>query len=132
MTVGHGSDLRFRLSGGGRIRSVGAGWASFGYQIATSRSGIVTVSWSVVEVDPIFHPDGGRLAMKPYPKGWQSRRIKLSPQIVAVLVAHAKARELEPDDLFFRLDRFLESSTASHLRSVGGLGMTEPYVAGRT
>lgn len=48
-------------------------------------SGIVTVSRSVVEVDPKFHPDGERFVIKPYPKGRRTRRFKLSQQIVREL-----------------------------------------------
>ncbi len=42
-------------------------------------SGIVTVSRSVVEVDPKFSPDGQRFVVKPYPKGRRSRRLRAKP-----------------------------------------------------
>jgi integrase len=96
-------------------------------------SGIVTVSRSAVEVDPKFHPNGERFAVKAYPKGRRSRRFKLSPKIVGELVAHAEARGLGPDDLLFHFDYFLEPPPASEpLRSVDDLGVTEPNPAGRT
>jgi integrase len=96
-------------------------------------SGIVTVSRSVVEVDPKFHPDGERFAVKPYPKGRRTRRFKLNPLIVVELVAHAKSRGLGPDDLLFRFDYFLEEpAPVVPLRSVDELGRTEPNQDGRT
>jgi integrase len=96
-------------------------------------SGIVTVSRSVVEVDPKFHPDGGRFVVKPYPKGRRTRRFKLDPLIVSELAAHAEARQLEPDDLLFRFDLFIESTMViAPLKSVDTLGLTDRDAAGRT
>jgi len=48
-------------------------------------SGVVTVSRGVVEIDPQFHPDGERFAVKPYPKGRRSRRSKLSASVLTEL-----------------------------------------------
>ncbi|MFC5751035.1 tyrosine-type recombinase/integrase [Actinomadura rugatobispora] len=64
-------------------------------------TGILTVSRSVVELVPKYHPEGRRFLVKDYPKGKRWRRFKLSPQIVAKLKAHAEANNLGPDDLFF-------------------------------
>ncbi|MEV3921673.1 tyrosine-type recombinase/integrase [Actinomadura coerulea] len=68
-------------------------------------TGILTVSRSVVELVPKFHPEGRRFLVKDYPKGKRWRRFKLSPQIVAKLKAHAEANNLAPDDLFFSRHR---------------------------
>ena len=46
-------------------------------------TGILTVSRTVVELDPKFHPDGRRFLVKPYPKTTKYRRLKLSRQVVA-------------------------------------------------
>lgn len=48
---------------------------------------MLTVSRAVVEVDPRFHPDGGRFLVKDYPKDREYRRLKLSAQITAKLKA---------------------------------------------
>jgi hypothetical protein len=47
------------------------------------------MSRAVVELNPHFHPDGGRFLVKEYPKDKEYRRFKLSAQIVAKLGAHA-------------------------------------------
>jgi integrase len=96
-------------------------------------SGIVTISRSVVEVDPKFHPAGGRFAIKPYPKGRRSRRFRLDAKLVRELAAHAEARGIGPDDLLFRFDYFLEPAPeTTPLRSADDLGRTEPNRAERT
>ena len=46
---------------------------------------IVTVSRTVVEVNPTYHPEGGRFLIKEYPKDKEYRRFKLSAQIIAKL-----------------------------------------------
>jgi hypothetical protein len=45
-------------------------------------TGILTVSRTVVELDPKFHPDGRRFLVKPYPKTTKYRRLKLSRHVV--------------------------------------------------
>jgi hypothetical protein len=42
----------------------------------------------VTEVNPQFHPEGGRFLVREYPKSKKHRRLKLSPHIVAKLDAH--------------------------------------------
>ena len=66
---------------------------------------ILTVSRAVVQVNPKFHPDGGRFLVKEYPKDKEYRRLKLSQQLVDKLVAHIGARQLGPDDLIFTMPR---------------------------
>ena len=62
---------------------------------------ILTVSRAVVEVPAEEHPSGGRFLVKDYPKDKEYRRLKLSAQITAKLLAHIRARGLGPDDLLF-------------------------------
>ena len=62
---------------------------------------ILTVSRAAVEVPCEEHPSGGRFLVKDYPKDKEYRRLKLSAQITAKLVAHIRARGLGPDDLLF-------------------------------
>jgi integrase len=93
---------------------------------------ILSVSRVQVELNPKFHPDGGEFLVRDYPKGKQHRRVKLSPQIVAKLTAHAQRHCLRPDDLFFTVARV--SQAAPKLKVIPDpeqLGLTEPNVAGR-
>jgi integrase len=50
---------------------------------------MLTVSRAVVEVNAKFHPHGGRLLVKDYPKDREYRRIKLTSRIAAKLQAYA-------------------------------------------
>lgn len=65
-------------------------------------SWILTISRAAVEVDPMFRPQGERFLVKPYPKGKDFRRCKLTAQIVMTFRAHARAERLDRNDLFFR------------------------------
>ena len=53
---------------------------------------MLTVSRVLTEVNPQFHPDGARFLVRGYPKSKKHRRLKLGPQIVAKLAAHARTR----------------------------------------
>jgi hypothetical protein len=93
-------------------------------------TGILTVSRSVVELDPKYHPAGERFLVKPYPKNTKYRRFKLSRQVVAKLSAHISERHLGPDDLLFTAPtepprRVIE------LPNPDTLGRTGPNAAGR-
>lgn len=50
--------------------------------------GILTVTRTVMELNPKYHPTGGRYLVKPYPKNTKYRRFKLSQQVIAKLSAH--------------------------------------------
>jgi integrase len=91
---------------------------------------ILTVSRTVVELDPKFHPEGGRFLVKPYPKNTKFRRFKLSAPVVARLAAHISERHLSAEDLLFTAPaepppRLVE------LPDPDTLGRTEPNRAGR-
>lgn len=62
---------------------------------------MLTVSRKVTEVNREFHPDGRRFLVRLYPKDKEYRRLKLSPQIVAKIKTHIKARGLGPEGLLF-------------------------------
>ena len=95
-------------------------------------SGIVTVSRGVTEVNPRFHPTGGRFVVKPYPKGRRSRRFRLNPAVVSSLAEMAEHEGLGPDDLLFTLDRLAnQPPRPPTLVAVGSLGLTEPNDRGR-
>lgn len=93
---------------------------------------IVTISRAVVQVDPKFHPDGGRFIVQDYPKDKEFRRFKLSTQIVNKLSAHTTRHGLEGNDLLFAFRR--QAKPGQPLRSVPNpdeLGLTEPNAQGR-
>jgi integrase len=96
-------------------------------------SGIVTVSRSVVEVDPKFHPSGERFALKPYPKARRSRRFRLSPALITALADHVDRHGLAPDDLLFTYEQLATLPEPPRaLVEVSALGTTEPDARGRT
>lgn len=93
-------------------------------------SRMLTISRAVVQVDPKFHPDGGRFIVQNYPKGKRFRRFKLSAQIVKKLSAHITQLSLGRDDLLFAY----RNQTAHVIRGVPDpdrLGLTEPNSQGR-
>src|SRR6266511_3578078 len=97
-------------------------------------TGIVTVSRVVVELNPKFHPHGGRFLVKEYPKDKEWRRFRLSAQITAKIKAHVEAGKLGPEDLIFELR--LPSTPRRRripdaLPDPATLGLTEPNEAGR-
>jgi integrase len=67
------------------------------------RTRILTVSRAVVEVNPKFHPEGRRFWIKEYPKDKESRRFRLSAQIVEKLKIHCDNERLGPNDLLFAI-----------------------------
>ncbi|TDE33643.1 site-specific integrase [Actinomadura sp. 6K520] len=64
---------------------------------------ILTVSRTVVELNPKFHPEGGHFLVKDYPKDKEYRRFKLSAQMTEKLEAHIREARLTRDDLFFHM-----------------------------
>ncbi|MFG2091946.1 tyrosine-type recombinase/integrase [Spirillospora sp. NPDC048824] len=54
------------------------------------RTRILTVSRTVVELNPKFHPDGGHFLVKDYPKDKEYRRFKLSAQMAEKLEDHIR------------------------------------------
>jgi integrase len=93
-------------------------------------SRILTVSRSVVMLNPKFHPTGDRFLVKPYPKNKLSRRFKLSAPVAKRIAAHVKERNLKPGDLLFRQP---EPEAPTRLVPVPSeeLGRTVPNEKGR-
>lgn len=101
-------------------------------QDVETRSGVLTVRRAVVEVNPRFHPTGGRFHVKDYPKDREYRRFKLSPALVRRLADHIAAYALRPQDLLFSAEE--GPSPKKRLRPVpdpDALGLTEPNAQGR-
>lgn len=91
---------------------------------------LVTVSRAVVQINPKYHPTGGRFLVKEYPKDRHYRRFRLSPQIIDRVKTWITDHGLEPDDLIFTY----VPPTANPLTrpaATGALGLTEPNPAGR-
>jgi integrase len=92
---------------------------------------ILTVSRSVVELVPKFHPDGGRFLVKNYPKDKESRRLKLSKQVTKKLKKHVKSLDLRPGDLLFAIREQPLERTLQVVTEPENLGLTEPTATGR-
>jgi hypothetical protein len=93
---------------------------------------VLTISRTVVQVDPKFHPTGGRFLVKEYPKDKEYRRLKLSTQLAGKLSTHIQSGSLGPGDLLFPMPQ--QDSPAARLRAVpdlASLGFTTPNAAGR-
>jgi integrase len=96
----------------------------------TSR--ILTVSRAVVYLNPKFHPQGKRFLVQPYPKDKESRRFKLSAQIVKKIENHCIANNLSPDDLLFQFADDRQSRPTLRLApNPDQLGLTPPNDVGR-
>lgn len=96
-------------------------------------SGIVTVTRTVTEVNPKYHPDGGRFLVKPYPKSRRSRRFKLDATVLDALRQHITAHDVRDGDLIFDFRHFLVTTVRKvPLMDVQRLGTTEPNAAGRS
>jgi len=92
---------------------------------------ILTVSRAVVEVPREEHPSGGRFLVKDYPKDKEYRRLKLSAQITAKIVAHIHARVLGPDDLLFSYQAPDQPATRRRRGVIETAGLTDPDASGR-
>ena len=57
---------------------------------------VLTISRTVVQVNPKFHPTASRFLVKEYPKDKEYRRLKLSPQLTAMIGAHITEAGLRP------------------------------------
>jgi integrase len=92
---------------------------------------ILTVSRAVVAVPRGEHPSGGRFLVKDYPKDKEYRRLKLSAQITAKIVAHIRARGLRADDLLFSYQAPCRPATRRRLAILEPASLTDPDGNGR-
>ncbi len=92
---------------------------------------LVTISRAVVQLNPKFHPDGGRFHVKDYPKDKESRRFKLSVQVTAKIKEYIKAEDLTAKDLLFSVDRIDSGPREAKTDTTESLGLTEPNSEGR-
>lgn len=93
---------------------------------------ILTVSRTVVELNPKFHPEGGHFLVKDYPKDKEYRRFKLSAQMTEKLEDHIRAARLTRDDLFFHMPpQDKPRARITEIPDPEALGRTEPNEKGR-
>ena len=93
---------------------------------------ILTVSRTVVQVDPKFHPSGQRFLVKAYPKDKEWRRLKLSKQLTGKITAHIAEADVGEDGLLFSMSP--PESPGARLRALpdlSTLGFTKPNAAER-
>ena len=62
-----------------------------------------TISRAVVELNPKFHPTGGRFLVKDYPKDREYRRVKVSQQLVEKIHRYITETGRGPHDLLFAM-----------------------------
>jgi integrase len=92
-----------------------------------------TVRRAVVELNPKFHPTGGRFLVKGYPKDGEYRRVKVSQQLTDKIKAYIADTGRGPDDLLFRM-RIEDQPRVPEPRvppDPATLGQTEPDARGR-
>lgn len=80
------------------------------------RTRVLTVSRTVVELNPKYYPSGGRFLVKDYPKDREYRCLKLSEQIVDKLRELIQVKDLGAGDLLFGMREADQSKP--HLRAV--------------
>lgn len=87
---------------------------------------LLTVSRAVVELNPRFHPTGGRFLVKDYPKNKEYRRIKLSSHITDKLTAHIAEHALTSADLIFSTRHHPAHRDRPTRPEPAELGLTDP------
>jgi site-specific recombinase XerD len=101
-------------------------------------SRMLTVARAVVEINARFRdPDAPRFVVKDYPKDKEYRRVKLSPDIAAVLREHIQTNHLGRDDLLFAMpepepEPNLATADDAPPPDSAQLGRTDPNSDGRT
>ncbi|MFV2172052.1 tyrosine-type recombinase/integrase [Actinomadura sp. LOL_016] len=96
------------------------------------RTRILTVSRTVVELNPKFHPEGRHFLVKDYPKDKEYRRFKLSTQITEKLEDHIRTAKLTRDDLLFQMPpQEKPQARITEIPDPETLGLTEPNEKGR-
>jgi integrase len=97
-------------------------------------SGVLTISRTVVELNPKFHPEGRRFLVKDYPKDKEWRQFRVADHLLDKIKDHIATRGLRPDDLLFQF-RQLDGPRRripDVLPDPATLGRTEPNPNGRT
>lgn len=98
------------------------------------KTGMLTVSRAVVQLNPKIHPEGKRFFVKDYPKDRKHRALKLPGHLVKKIEQYVTAHAIGPDDLLFPftpLPRKVGLLPAD-LPDPQTLGRTDPNAAGRT
>lgn len=99
------------------------------------KSGILTVSRAVVELNPKFHPEGKRFLVKDYPKDGEWRTLRLADHLVKKIDYFIQINDIGEDDLLFEFKQPTEPRRRlrpEDLPDPATLGFTEPNANGRT
>jgi integrase len=93
---------------------------------------MLTIGRAVVQVNPRFHPTGGRFLVKEYPKDGEFRRFKVTRQLSRKLEDHMGSHDLGDDDLLFSVElcQLVRSSPIDQPHPAQ-LGFTDPTPDGR-
>lgn len=91
---------------------------------------LLTVSRAVVQMNPKFHPEGGRFLVKP-PKDHEQRLIKIRTAVTKKIDAHIQSCGLGPEDLLFWYVPS-EPLVPESIAMPASLGNTEPNSKGHT
>jgi integrase len=90
------------------------------------------VSRAVVQVDPKFHPEGGRFLVKEYPKDKEWRRVKISKQLAWKIDQHIATNGLRANDLLFPFEPELRPiQPLAPKANFDELGFTDPTETGK-
>lgn len=94
---------------------------------------VLTVSRVVVELNPRFHPEGGRFLVKDYPKDKEWRQLRIADHLVEKVRRLIADRSLGPDDLIFEFRQSTEPRrrVPVELPDPDTLGWTEPNENGK-
>lgn len=98
-------------------------------------TGVLAVRRAVVQLEPKFHPTGGRFLVKDYPKDGDWRTLRLPNYLVEKLEAWINLKQLGKNDLLFEFEQQTEPRRLvrpEELPDPVTLGFTEPNDKGRT
>jgi site-specific recombinase XerD len=93
---------------------------------------LLTVARTVEEVEPRFHPTGGRFLVKEFPKDREFRRLQLGRQLVSRVAAYVERSGLAPGDLLFSFPEraaVMEPSSSGNGLDPGDHGTLSRYSA---
>lgn len=99
------------------------------------KTGLLTVSRAVVELNPKFHPEGKRFLVKDYPKDGEWRTLRLADHLVKKIDYYITVNDIGEDDLLFEFKQPTESRRRlgpGDLPDPITLGYTEPNAKGST
>jgi integrase len=92
-----------------------------------------TIARAVVQVNPEFHPEGGRFFVKDYPKDGEYRIIRVADHLAKKIDTQIANKGLKKNDLFFWYSPSTKKTRRTAPKPEGKpLGRTAPNERGRT